>query len=94
MSLYTNSKIKATVRAPNRDTGVLVTHSGLLQGDTPGPYLLAVCMDYVLRCVERDDDAPTELHRLCGTKSAVKLAALACTDIPCCSTQQNQNSYS
>ena len=45
--LYRNTKIK--VRSPDGDTDYFDIAAGVLQGDTLGPYLFIICLDYVLR---------------------------------------------
>ena len=44
---YRNTKVK--VRSPDRDTEYFDNVAGVLQGDTLGPYLFIICLDYVLR---------------------------------------------
>ena len=43
--LYRNTK----VRSPDGDTEYFDIVAGVLQGDTLGPYLFVICLDYVLR---------------------------------------------
>ncbi len=45
--LYRNTKVK--VRSPDRDTEYFEIVAGVLQGDTLAPYLLIICLDYLLR---------------------------------------------
>ena len=45
--LYRNTKVK--VRFPDGDTDYFDIVAGVLQGDTPAPYLFIICLDYVLR---------------------------------------------
>ena len=45
--LYRNTKVK--VRPLDGDTEYFDIVAGVLQGDTPAPYLLIICLDYVLR---------------------------------------------
>ena len=46
--LYRNTKVK--VCSPDRDTDYFYIVAGVLQGgDTLGPYLFIICLDYVLR---------------------------------------------
>ena len=45
--LYRNAKVK--VRSPDGDTEYFDIVAGVLQGDTPAPYLFIICLDYVLR---------------------------------------------
>ena len=45
--LYRNTKVK--VRSPDGDTEYFDIVAGVLQGDTQAPYLLIICLDYVLR---------------------------------------------
>ena len=47
MILYRNTKLK--VRSPDGDTESFDIVAGVLQGDTLAPYLLIICLDYVLR---------------------------------------------
>ena len=47
MILYRNTKVK--VHSPNEDTDYFDIVAGVLQGDTLAPYLLIICLDYVLR---------------------------------------------
>ena len=47
MILYRNTKVK--VRSTDRDTESFDIVAGVLQGDTLAPYLLIICLDYVLR---------------------------------------------
>ena len=47
MILYRNTKVK--VRSPDGDTEYFDIVAGVLQGDTLAPYLLIICLDYVLR---------------------------------------------
>ena len=47
MMLYKNTKVK--VRSLNGDTDYLDIVTGVLQGDTLAPYLIIICLDYVLR---------------------------------------------
>ena len=47
MILYRNTKVK--VRSPDGDTEYFDIVAGVLQGDTVAPYLLIICLDYVLR---------------------------------------------
>ena len=47
MILYRNTKVK--VRSPDGDTEYFVIVAGVLQGDMLAPYLLIICLDYVLR---------------------------------------------
>ena len=37
------------VRSPDGDTDVFDIIAGVLQGDTLGPYIFIICLDYVLR---------------------------------------------
>ena len=45
--LYKITKVK--VRSPNGDTVYVDIAAGVKQGDTLAPYLLIICLDYVLR---------------------------------------------
>ena len=45
--LYKNTKVK--VRSPDEGTEYFDIVAGVLQGDTPAPYLFIICLDYVLR---------------------------------------------
>ena len=45
--LYRNTKVK--VRSPDGDTEYFDIVAGVLQVDTLAPYLLIICLDYVLR---------------------------------------------
>ena len=45
--LYRNTKVK--VHSPDGDTEYFDIVAGVLQGDTLAPYLLIICLDYVLR---------------------------------------------
>ena len=45
--LYRNTKVK--VRSPDGDTEYFDIVAGVLRGDTLAPYLLIICLDYVLR---------------------------------------------
>ena len=45
--LYRNTKVK--VRSPDGDTEYFDIVAGVLQGDTLAPYLLIICLNYVLR---------------------------------------------
>ena len=45
--LYRNTKVK--VRSPDGDTEYFDIVAGVLQGDTLAPYLIIICLDYVLR---------------------------------------------
>ena len=45
--LYKNTKVK--VRSPDGDKEYFDIVAGVLQGDTLVPYLLIICLDYVLR---------------------------------------------
>ena len=47
MILYWNTKVKT--RSPDGDTDYFDIVTGVLQGDTLGPYLFIICFDYVLR---------------------------------------------
>ena len=47
MILYRNIKVK--VCSPDGDTEYFDIVAGVLQGDTLGPYLFIICLDYVLR---------------------------------------------
>ena len=47
MILYRNIKVK--VRSPDGDTDYFNIVAGVLQGDTVAPYLIIICLDYVLR---------------------------------------------
>ena len=47
MMLYKNSKVK--FHSPDRDTDYFDIVVDMLQGDTLAPYLLIICLDYVLR---------------------------------------------
>ena len=47
MILYRNTKVK--VRCPDGDTDYFDIVAGVLQGDIWTPYLLIICLDYVLR---------------------------------------------
>ena len=47
MMLYKNMKVK--VHSPDGDTDYFNIVAGVLQGDTLAPYLLIICLDYVLR---------------------------------------------
>ena len=47
MILYRNTKVK--VRLPDGDTEYFDIVAGVLQGDTLAPYLVIICLDYVLR---------------------------------------------
>ena len=44
---YRNTKVK--VRSLDRDTEYFDIVAGVLQGDTIAPYLLIICLDYMLR---------------------------------------------
>ena len=46
MILYRNNKVK--VRSTDGDTDYFNIVAGVLQGDTPAPYLFIICLDYVL----------------------------------------------
>ena len=45
--LNRNTKVK--VRSPDGDTEYLDIVAGVLQGDTPAPYIFIICLDYMLR---------------------------------------------
>ena len=45
--LYRSTKVK--VRSPDGDTEYFDIVAGVLQGDTLSPYILIVCLDYLLR---------------------------------------------
>ena len=45
MLLYRNTKLKA----PDGDTNYFYFVAGVLQGNTLAPYLLIICIDYVLK---------------------------------------------
>ena len=45
--LYRNTKVK--VHSPDGDTEYFTIVAGVLQGDTLAPYLVIICLDYVLR---------------------------------------------
>ena len=45
--LYKNTKVK--VDSPDGDTEFFDIIVGVLQGDKLGPYLLIICLNYVLR---------------------------------------------
>ena len=45
--LYRNTKVK--VHSPDGDTEYFNSVAGVLQGDTLAPYLIIICLDYVLR---------------------------------------------
>ena len=47
MILFRNTKVK--VRSPDGDTDYFDIVAGVLQGDILAPYLLIICLDYVLR---------------------------------------------
>ena len=47
MILNRNTKVK--VRSPDGDTHYFDIVAGVLQGDTLAPYLLFICLDFVLR---------------------------------------------
>ena len=47
MILYRNTKVK--VHSPDGDTEYFDIVAGVLQGDTLAPYLIIICLDYVLR---------------------------------------------
>ena len=47
MMLYRNTKVN--VCFPDVDTDYFVIEAGVLQGDTLAPYLLIICLNYVLR---------------------------------------------
>ena len=47
MILYRNTKVK--VRSPDGDTEYFDLVAGVLQGDMLTPYLIIICLDYVLR---------------------------------------------
>ena len=47
MIIYRNTKVK--VRSPDGDTNYFNIVAEVLQGDTLAPYLLIICLDYVLR---------------------------------------------
>ena len=47
MILYRNTKVK--VCSPDRDTDYFDIVAGVLQGDTLAPYLIIICLDYLLR---------------------------------------------
>ena len=46
MMLYRNTKVK--VCSLNRDTDYFNIVAGVLQGDTLAPYIIIICLDYVL----------------------------------------------
>ena len=45
--LYRNTKMK--LRSPDGDTEYFNIVAGVLQGDTPTPYLIIICLDNMLR---------------------------------------------
>ena len=45
--LYRNTKVK--VSSPDGDAEYFDIVAGVLQGDTLGPYLFIICLDYMLR---------------------------------------------
>ena len=45
--LYRNTKV--TVRSPDGDTDYFDIGADVLQGDTLSPYILIICLDYMLR---------------------------------------------
>ena len=47
MILYRNTKEK--VRSPDGETDYFDIVAGVLQGGTLAPYLIIICLDYVLR---------------------------------------------
>ena len=47
MMLYRNTKVK--VRSPDGDTDYFDIVAVVLQGDTQAPYLLIICLDYILK---------------------------------------------
>ena len=47
MMLYKNTKVK--VRLPDGDTDFFDIVAGVRQGDTLAPYLLIICLDYMLQ---------------------------------------------
>ena len=47
MMLYKDTKVK--IRTANGDTDFVDVVTGVLQGDTLAPYLIIICLDYVLR---------------------------------------------
>ena len=47
MILYKNEKVK--VRSPNGDTDYFELVVGVLQGGTLAPYLIIICLHYVLK---------------------------------------------
>ena len=47
MMLYKNTKVK--VLSSDRDTDYFDIVAGVLRGDTLAPYLLIICLEYVLR---------------------------------------------
>ena len=47
MILYRNTKVK--IRSPDGDIDYFDIVAGVLQGDILGPYLLIICLHYVLR---------------------------------------------
>ena len=47
--MFTTQNTKVKVRSPDGDTGYFDVVTGMLQGDTLGPYLFIICLDYVLR---------------------------------------------
>ena len=53
MILYRNTKVK--VRSPDGDTEYFDIVAGVLQGDTLAPYLFIICLDYVLRTFDRQN---------------------------------------
>ena len=44
---YRNTKVK--VHSPDGDTDYFDIVAGVLQGDTQAPYLIMICLDYLLR---------------------------------------------
>ena len=48
--LYRNTKVK--VRSPDGDTEYFDIVAGVLQGDTLAPYHFIICLDYVLRTID------------------------------------------
>ena len=47
MILYRNTKVKEL--SPDANTDYFDIVAGVLQGDTPAPYLFIICLDYILR---------------------------------------------
>ena len=54
MMLYRNMKVK--ICSPDGDTDYFNVVAGVLQGDTLTPYLFLICLDYVLRTIDKMKD--------------------------------------